>query len=245
MRVLGFDPSLTNFGWALHDTSGTGKDRCVARGRFQTSASTLYVTRYMSLRDKVEYLIEDLKPDHMGLEFPVFGNLFSEGMYGLFLYTSEATLRQRKDVVFWSPLQVKAYARTFIVRPPKWEMGKPDMVEAAKKDTGGAGRWNHNEADAYWVARLSGRFWQFVGDEIKEDDLTPVERDYFTKTHTYKRGKKAGEVKKTGVSYREDERFFRWSQTQEVGYGETSEDAVRVIQSFDARPRSVEEDSQD
>lgn len=214
MKVLGLDPSLTNFGWALHDTEapvGT-PDRCLSRGRFQTPASMEFIVRYMTQRDRLAALIREHKPDKVGIEFPVFDNLFSEGMYGLFLYSCEALHTEGCDVVFWSPLQVKAHARETLGRPKSWVMDKVDMVEAAKTDAGGK-TWNHNEADAYLVARLAGRFWHLHGALLTEDALTLTERKYFTEIKQFVRGKKAGQEERRGVIYREDDRFFLWSTT--------------------------------
>lgn len=212
MRVLGLDPSLTNCGFAIIDTEKTDLARCPERGRFQTSAKSLYVSRYMDIRTRLTNLIRETKPDKVGIEFPVFGNLFSEGMYGLFLYCSEALHTEKQDVVFWSPLQVKAHARDSLGRPKGWVMMKPDMVEAAIQDTGGTGRWNHNESDAYLVARLSARFWLLEDKTLSESDLTPTERKYFLDIKQHTTGKKAGETEHKGVMYRENERFFKWSQ---------------------------------
>ena len=216
MRVLGIDASITDFGWALIDTDKTGAERCPDRGRFQTSAKSLYVSRYVDLRTRLAALIRELKPDKVGQEFPVFGALWSEGAYGLFLYCSEALVQEKQDVVFWSPLQVKAHARESLGRPKGWKMMKPDMVEAAIKDTAGdigkPGRWNHNCADAYLVARLSARFWQVENKELPESDLTATERKYFLDIKKYDKGKRIGETDMKGVLYRENERFFKWSQ---------------------------------
>jgi hypothetical protein len=96
-------------------------------------------------------------------------------------------------------------------------MMKPDMVDAAKADTGTRKAWNHNEADAYLCARLAGRFWHYAEDDLTDDALTPVERHLFTQTHTYKRGKRAGQTTRTGLVFREDDRFFRWSDLPTVG----------------------------
>jgi hypothetical protein len=212
MRVIGLDPSLSNFGWAVHDTSVPVGDRsrCERRGRFQTSGKTLFIDRYTEMRGRLRELLHEVQPDRVGLEFPVFNDLWSEGMYGLFLFTCEALRLEGQDVVFWSPMQVKAHARESLDRPSGWQMGKADMVDAAKADTAG-GRWNHNEADAYLVARLSGRFWLLHDDLIRERDLTPTERKYFLDIKRFVRGKKAGRVERKGVMYREDERFFIWS----------------------------------
>lgn len=245
MRVLGIDPSLTNYGWAVHDTDATGIARCPVRGRFRSLASTLFIDRYVGMREDLRALVREVQPDRIGLEFPVFNNLFSEGMYGLFLYTCEALKMEGCDVVFWSPLQVKAHARDSLGRPPKWQMMKPDMVAAAKADTGGKGQWNHNEADAYLVGRLAGRFWSFLDGKLTEDGLTATERKYFAGVHTYTSGKRAGEEVRSGVMYREDERFFRWSNNFteiENGSGTEEEDGRRVD---DGGLGSIEEGAQD
>jgi Holliday junction resolvasome RuvABC endonuclease subunit len=212
MRILGFDPSLTQFGWALHDTEAQGADRCVARGRFQTSSKTLYVDRYTDLRERVRALIRETQPDHMGIEYPVFKELYSEGMYGLFLFVSEAIRVECQDVVFFTPMQVKAHARLALGRPSDWKMEKPDMVLAAKKDADIRANLNHNEADAYWVSVVAGRFWSFHDGLLKYEDLTPPEQQQFAKVKTYTRGKRAGKTIQSGIMYREDERFFRWSE---------------------------------
>lgn len=211
MRILGFDPSLTNFGWAMHDPGASGSCRCPDRGRFQTSARQLFIERYIEMRSKVTDLVRRLEISRVGVEYPIFNDLWSEGMYGLFLYTCEALYASQVDVVFFSPLQVKTHARDFLGRPKGWKMMKPDMVEAARTDTGGKGRWNHNEADAYWVARTASRFWGLVDEDLQVEDLSPNERKQFLSIHQYRRGKKAGKTEYRGLLYREDERFFRWS----------------------------------
>jgi hypothetical protein len=173
-----------------------------------------FVDRYVFMRDSLRALIQRLQPDKVGIESPFFGGSFSEGMYALFVYSNEALRLERKDVVFFSPGQGKAHARETIKRPATWKMLKTDMVEAAKTDTGG-GKWNHNEADAYLIARLAGRFWGFVEGVIPEAELTPVETKQFVSIHTYQRGAHAGQTIKTGLMFREEDRYFRWSQATE------------------------------
>jgi len=218
--VLGLDPSLTNFGWGIHDPNKPFGDplRCIDRGRFQTSSKTLFIGRYVDIRTKLFDLLQEKQIQKIGLEYPVFDNLYSEGMYGLFLYTCEALYDYGADVVFFSPGQIKAHARILLKRPKilghQWKMEKPDMVEAAKLDTGSKANWNHNEADAYLVARLASRFWQFHGGFITEADLSPLELKQFTEVKQYVRGKKAGSTVKRGILYRENERFFQWSDVK-------------------------------
>lgn len=216
MKTLGLDPSLTAFGWAIHDTDAEGLARCPERGRFKTSSKQLFVDRYCEMRANVLALVERVGIKKVGCESPIFNDLWSEGMYGLFLYVCEALRKAKVDLVFFSPPQIKAHARDFIDRPRVggnlWVMRKPDMVEAARDETGGKGRWDHNEADAYWVARSAARFWQHLDGVLGVEDLTLAERNQFRRIHTYKRGKRAGQTVKKGLLWREDERFFRWTE---------------------------------
>jgi hypothetical protein len=134
-------------------------------------------------------------------------------MYGLFLFTLEALYNTRADVVFLSNSSAKAHARRFLQRPKGWgEITKQDMIEAAKKDTGGKGRWSSDEADAYMVAVLGGRFWEFHKGTLCEKDLTPYELRLFTEIRRPVRGKLAGRTLKRGLIFRKEDRFFLFSQ---------------------------------
>ncbi len=212
MKVLGLDPSLTNFGWAVYDDSAVGCGRCIARGRIQTSSKELEIVRYMTIRAALRDLIQEYQPDRLSIEYPVFNSLYSEGMYGLFLFTWEAIWQEKIDVVFFSPGQLKANARNIIDRPKGWKMMKGDMVFAAQEDTGGGGRWNHNEADAYWAARTGARFWRLFDGDISVDDLSETEKHQFLKIHTFQRGAKAGKTVRKGLLFRENKRFYRHSE---------------------------------
>jgi len=216
MRILGIDPSLTQYGWAIHDTSYPvgDKRRCEARGRFQTSSKMEFLDRYRHQRDSLREVIQQYSPDRTGIEFPIFNDLFSEGMYGLFLFSCDALKLEGCDVVFWTPLQGKAHAREKIVRPKGWKMDKKDMVEAAKVCCGQT--MNHNEADAYHIAVLSSRFWDFYDGNLLEAGLTPVEKKYFSRVHTYVRGNKRGKTVRTGMVHRENDRFFLWSDKGDI-----------------------------
>lgn len=205
MRTLGFDPSLTDFGWAIYGSNP------LEGGRFHTSSKTLFVDRYRDLRDSVCDLIRTNDVRRVGVEYPIFGESYSPGLYGLFLYTCEALRQEKCDVVFFSPGQGKAQAREILGRPKGWKMLKPDMVEAAKLDSGKKGNLNHNIADAYFIARMASRFWDLRDGLITASDLTPLEAKQFNLIHTYTRGKKSGQTVHLGISYRENERFFCWS----------------------------------
>lgn len=212
MKILGLDPSLSAFGWAVHETTATGPERCVARGRISSPSSMVFVDRYTGVREVLRGLVRHYAPQAVGIESPFCGGSYSEGMYGLFLYSNEALKLERSPVVYFTPLQIKSHARETLGRPETWKMMKPDMVEAARKDTDTRIAWDHNEADAYLAARLAGRFWDLYWGHREASSNTPVERKLFTAEHTYSRGKHAGETEKTGLLYREQDRFFPWSE---------------------------------
>lgn len=182
----------------------------MAKGTFSTPAKRVFVWRYMFMRSAVSQLLEHFpQVEAVGVESPPFGELWSEGLYGLFLFVNEALFSHRVDVVYFDPGRVKLLAKMDpTVR--KGKMDKGDMVVAAKAETG-IKRWNHNEADAYIIARSAARFWDFVDGRLREDELTPSELRVFTKTHTITRGARAGRTIKSGLVFKEDDRFFRFS----------------------------------
>jgi hypothetical protein len=210
MFTLGLDPSLTGFGWVIHDSAVTGAARVVDRGRWSTSPKMVWVERYVWLREQLKDLI-DHHPliEAVGVESPPFGELWSEGLYALFLVVNEALWSRRKDVVYWDPGTLKMLAKEDSSLR-KGKMFKSDMIEAAKAETG-IKRWSSDEADAYHVAKFAARFWMLLRGEIKEEDLTPSEFQAFARIHTFQRGKKAGQTVKQGAMFKENQRFFRFS----------------------------------
>lgn len=214
MITLGLDPSLTGFGWCIHRSDVSGPGRVIAKGHQGTASKDIFVTRYIALRG----LLIDLLDQHpeieaVGIESPPFGETFSEGLYGLFVYVCEAVYQHRKDVVFFDPQTVKRLVK---MDPSirRGRLDKSDMVEAARVDTGLLkGRFNHNEADAYHIARFAARFWEFVNGVLLETDLVPSELNAFYRVHKIKRGVSVGKTLRiTGLSFKENDRFFRFSR---------------------------------
>lgn len=212
MIALGLDPSLTGFGWCVHNSSALGVERVVAKGIFVTSPRTIFVQRYMELRESVGRVLDAYPSiEAVGVESPPFGEQYSEGLYGLFLMVNEAIYTRRKDVVYFDPGSLKMLVKEDPdVR--KGKMFKADMVAAAKHDTGIKGKFNHNEADAYHLGRFAARFFAFVRGTLSESDLTPAEHKSFARVHTFVRGKKAGETVQMGAAFKEGQRFFRFSE---------------------------------
>lgn len=210
MITLGIDPSLTGFGWCVHNSSVTGPARVIARGVVNTPASDIFVARYIYLRTQLFHLICDFPEiQAVGVESPPFGESFSEGLYALFVYVNEALYLLRKDVVYFDPLTVKSLAR-MDPRVLQGTMDKGSMVSAARAETG-ISQWNHNAADAYLIARSAARFWRLESGQITLEDLTPSEAHSFRRVHTFVRGAKAGQTKYEGLVFREGDRFFKFS----------------------------------
>jgi len=207
---LGLDPSLTGFGWCVHRSDVVGPARVIAKGVWATPASQVFVWRYMFLRDSVDKLVGTYPEiDGVGVESPPFGEMWSEGLYGLFLYVVEALFVRRKDVVFFDPQTLKRLAK-MDPKVRKGTMDKRDMVEAAKADTQ-VKRWNHNEADAYLLARSAARFWEYQRGLLGHEELTPSEALTFCRSRVFQKGPRAGTVEKRGLIFKEDDRFFRFS----------------------------------
>jgi Holliday junction resolvasome RuvABC endonuclease subunit len=212
MISLGFDPSITGYGWCIHDSEAEGPARILAKGLFSTSAKTVFVKRYMDFRDMLTKLLADHpEVECIGIESPVYGEQWSPGAYALFVYTNEVVYTHRKDVVYFDPGTVKMLAK-LDPKARKGKMFKADMVAAAKVDTGITGRFNHNEADAYHVARFAARFFLRLDEKITNDDLTPSEYRAFAKVRTLKRGERAGETVYCGAIFKENSRFYRFSK---------------------------------
>lgn len=210
MITLGLDPSLTGFGWCIHNSSVAGPGRVVAKGVFTTPAKRIFVWRYMYLRTAIGKLLDSYPEiQNVGVESPPFGEQFSEGLYGLFLQVNEAVFLRRKDVVFFDPQTVKRLAK-MDPNIRRGTMDKGDMIEAAKTDST-IKRWNHNEADAYIVARSAARFWEYRKEILDEEELTPAERQAFINTHFRGRGIQTLIAENRGIAFKENNRFFAFS----------------------------------
>lgn len=208
MITLGIDPSLTGFGWCVHDSEALGEKRILDSGVISTPSSEVFVSRYVRLKAALIYLITQYPIAGVGVESPPYGELWSEGLYALFVYVNEALYLSRKNVVYFDPSTVKMLAKMDpTVR--RGTMDKLDMVEAAKAEVGK--RLNHNIADAYIIGRSAARFWEFELGLLTREDLTPAELRSFHRVHTFTKGARAGTTVKGGLIFREDDRFFRFS----------------------------------
>ena len=205
MRVLGLDPSLTDFGWALVDLEASGKDFLVDKGRIKTKSKDFYVTRYVKHREGVEQILDKYDPGYVGIEKPPHNASWSAGLYPIFISTSEVCWRNRMPFATFLPTQVKAFARDIL--DEKGRMTKHHMVDAAIKlmDNKWRDYLNDNIADAMIIAFGAGRLKLLIDGTIEEEDLTDKEKDRFTKT--IKR-RKTGNIDKVGMFYKEGDAYY-------------------------------------
>lgn len=209
MITLGIDPSLTGFGWCVHNSEALGEERIIDSGVISTPSSEVFVSRYIRIKAALIYLVEQYPIVGIGVESPPYGELWSEGLYALFVYVNEAIYLSRQNVVYFDPSTVKMLAK-MDPKIRRGSMDKLDMVEAARAEVGR--KLNHNIADAYIVGRSAARFWEFELGMLTPEDLTPSEQRSFHRVHTYTKGKRAGITVQGGLVFREDDRFFKFSE---------------------------------
>jgi len=218
MLVLGLDPSLTGFGWALVESDEAGGVKSPARGTWRTQKKdySSFIDRYIYLRGKIRELVRSHKIDRAAIESPTFGQQASSQMHSLFTFSCEALRENSLDTVLVGNTQSKAIVRRYLGRPGEWTISKHEMKVAAKKETGDPKNWTGDSADAFWAGYIGLRFWMFRDREIGKNSLTPYEKKMFTEIQKPKKGKKAGQILKKGLIHRQNDRFFLWSEEEAI-----------------------------
>lgn len=211
MKVMGLDPSLTAFGWAILDSTATGTSRRLASGHEKTLPSQVSVTRYMHFRNLVRELILKYDPQKISIESAVLdGSPFSPIHYGLVLYSLEAIFEARRDVVLFDPSTLKSLISGHL--KTKRKMFKSDMQNFVKIDTMDTQTVHDGEADAYCLAYEGSRFFDVISGEISVNSLNESEiRTFISKKKTVKTLK--GKIKKNAShAFRENSRWYNFSK---------------------------------
>ena len=212
MRALGLDPSLSAYGWAIHDSSVSGKERRIVSGHEQTLPSTVPVARFMHFRTMVRNLLMEYDPDVVGIESPAYdAGPFQTIHYGLMMFSLEVVFERRKDCVLFDPATLKMLAKADpSVR--KGTMTKLDMQRYVQLDTMDSAVIDNNEADAYCVGLFAARFMETVSGSVDLSSLTPSEQRVFLgrkRVVTTANGKK---VRRIAHAFRENSRYFAFSK---------------------------------
>ena len=222
MRALGIDPSLLSYGWAVIDSLAIGKKRLIASGHEGTLKSIVPVARYIHFRSLVADLLKRYKVDLVGLESPAYGGgEYSERHFGLMMFSLEAVFEKRKDCVLFDPATIK-----FLTG--KGKADKQDIQRYVQLDQMNPNPMQSDEADAYCIAKFATRFMELRQGIIQPCDLTENEKRVFLKREKkiqYSTGIKI--TKKTAMIFRENNRFFRFSQIPKGNIKLPNQDQIR------------------
>lgn len=212
MRTLGSDPSLTGYGWAIHDSDATGLKRRIASGHENTLPSTVPVARFMHFQSLINSLIERYEPDAVGIESPAYSaGPFQSIHFGLMMFSLVPVFEKRINCALFDPATLKLLAKGD-PKEKRGAMGKLDMQRKVQLDTLDSNVIDNNEADAYLVAYFTARLVQLMNGKLDPSQLTPAEKRVFilrTKTIKTMAGKK---IKRVGHVFRENSRFYEYSR---------------------------------
>lgn len=235
MRVLGLDPSLSAYGWAIHDDAKTGQKRRVASGHEGTLPSTVPVVRFMHFRALVASLLNQYKVDLVGIESPAYqAGPFQRIHFGLMMYSLEAIFEKRLDCVLYDPAILKKLAKEDPRKPGS--LSKMDMQRKVQLDTMDSAMIDNNEADAFLVAKYAARLKRLLDGSLDPTDLTLSERSVFVE-RTKRVKTMAGIVRKRMAhAFRENSRFFSFSKVPagNVALPEKSTIRPEILQFLDS-----------
>lgn len=211
MIALGLDPSLTAYGWAIHDSSSIHIRR-VSSGHEETLPSTVPVARFMHFRAMVNRLLSEFKPEVVGIESPAYSaGPFQTIHFGLMMFSLEAIFERRIDCVLFDPATVKLLAKGDPKKSGK--MAKLDMQRRVQLDTKESFIIDNNEADAYCVGMFASRLSRLMKKDLNPEDLSESEKHVFLSHKKTRKDKTGTKVSKNVAHvFRENSRFYRFSQ---------------------------------
>jgi len=212
VRVLGLDPSLTAYGWAIHDDDKVGPKRRFASGHEGTLPSTVPVVRFMHFRALVASLLRQYKVELVGIESPAYqAGPFQRIHFGLMMYSIEAIFERRLDCVLYDPATLKLLAKRDSTKR-RGSMSKMDMQRQVQLDTMEAQVIDNNEADAFLVAKYAARFKRLRTGSLDPTSLDPSERSVFIERSRRVKTMRGVVRKRVAHAFRENSRFFDFSQ---------------------------------
>ncbi len=228
MIVLGIDPSLSAFGWAVHDTDSVGKQRRVDSGHISLPKDVVDVYKYTHIREVVNKIINEYGVCCCGIESPAYGgDPFQTTHHTLMIFSLESMFNNRKDCVLFDPSTVKFLSRTNSICGPR-VMDKSEMQRVCQIDTLDSSVIDNNEADAYMVAKHAGRFFSFKKSLIQVSDLNTAEKHVFIEKVKKSIG---GKKRKNGLIFKENANFFLYSNVPIDSVRKSQKDALPHLSS--------------
>lgn len=208
MPIVGFDPSLANFGWVVLKEHGEGKKALLDNGTFKTSPSDgLMVQRLIMQRERMKKLLTDWEVSFVSMEAPILDDYSTEMLFALNQFMHEVFLNMKTFVLYIQPFNLKKIAWPDL---PPTEVTKHHVVHQAKTELDLHGKvFSEHCSDAYFIGKIGQRFYQWhIEKSLKDSDLTPEENKLFCGKHTFIRGVKKGITEYNGIVYKENEQFF-------------------------------------
>lgn len=211
MRIAGFDPSLTHFGWVLLDIHKSGRDSLCDYGTFRTKPEDgLLIHRLIYLREILRKFLIDNQISFVSMEAPYWFDYNTELLFALNQFIHDVYLDLGIFALCIPPTRLKKYAIPDMV--PN-DVTKHHITHQAKDELDMHGkRFSEHVSDAYFAGKIGVRFYRWhVLKEVKDEDLGEYEKELFCGTHTYKRGVKKGITEYNGIIYKPNDQYFDYS----------------------------------
>jgi Holliday junction resolvasome RuvABC endonuclease subunit len=212
MVSIGFDPSLTGFGYAIRKQFGDGSfPVCLGTGRLETKPSNVLTARLVEIRNLVENLLLTWSPDVVGIESPAYdAGVFQTMHFCIQQYALEAVFKHRTDVVLFDPSTLKSLVRGSNSR--KGIITKNDVLRHMEIDLGHTVQVSSDESDAYAVSKFAARFWGFLYGTVEFNGLTESEQRIFANRTKMVKTLKGPTTRNQSYQFRENDRWFRFSE---------------------------------
>lgn len=211
MVSLGLDPSLTGFGWAIHDPGSEGLYRKVSSGHEATFPTTVPVARFMFYRSLVKRLLKTFKPSIVGIESPAYdAGPFQTIHHSLMMFCLESIFDARTDCVLFDPATVKSLTKG--VSNQKGIMTKLNMQRFVQIDTNDTELIDNNEADAYCISYFASRFQNLQKGRLRPEDLNQSEFRIFLGKQKKINTLKGTKIKRVAHIFRENSRYYSFSK---------------------------------
>lgn len=216
MKVLGLDPSFSNFGWCtIEDEKDLFSNVTIDKGRIRWKEKTDekeydFVDKFILLEKYLRSLLHSTKPDYIAIEQPTYGTSYAEGMYALFIQNMKIIKELKFNVLTVDNNETKSRVRDYLKKDDKSKVTKSEIKLAARKHTG-IQKWTGDEADAYWIGHLGMKFWKLQSGQITDADFEPIDVEQISCFSLFVKGPKKGTPKKVGLIHRPKDRYFIWS----------------------------------
>jgi Holliday junction resolvasome RuvABC endonuclease subunit len=228
MRTLGLDPSLLAYGWAVHESTASGLARRVASGHEGTLPSTVPVARFLHFQSLVASLIEEYRPEAIGIESPAYhAGPFQTIHFGLMMFSLVPAFEARLDCALFDPSTLKSLAKGDPLKK-KGDMSKLDMQRVVQRDTMDPTVIDNNEADAYLAALFAARLIELVHGSITPTVLTPAEQRVFLLKTRKAKTLTGVKTRRIGHVFRENSRFFELSRVPKGSVSLPKKSAIRA-----------------